>query len=352
MKIGNDILVIPQESLGAKGFFYVGGKVSGQDGKRFISGQMFVEVYVPKKITKQYPLILFHGAGQTNVNWLGTPDGRMGWADYFVQRGYIVYLAEQPARARSAYHPQVDGAQMYAPLEKLEKRFTSNHGLWERSKLHSQWPKNEGNIGDKTFMEFAAAQVEYLPSNKASQQLVQNVAKELLDKTGPAILLTHSQSGPFGWNIADAFPDLVKGIVALEPSGPPFSENFSSDVAQNYGITELPLHFTPPIANPQEIKLKLLKSRASIESDGWVFQEPAPKLPTFIGIPILLLVSESSYHSNYDHLTSYVLNQCAVQHDFVRLEDIGLKGNGHMMMLENNNLDIAAYIDAWLRKHI
>ena len=43
----------------------------------------------------------------------------------------------------------------------------------------------------------------------------------LLDKIGPAILLTHSQSGAFGWPVADARPDLVKAIVAVEPNGPP-----------------------------------------------------------------------------------------------------------------------------------
>jgi pimeloyl-ACP methyl ester carboxylesterase len=44
----------------------------------------------------------------------------------------------------------------------------------------------------------------------------------LLTKIGPAILLTHSQAGAFGWPVADARPDLVKAIVAVEPSGPPF----------------------------------------------------------------------------------------------------------------------------------
>ena len=43
----------------------------------------------------------------------------------------------------------------------------------------------------------------------------------LLDKIGPAILLTHSQSGAMGWPVADSRPNLVRGIIAVEPSGPP-----------------------------------------------------------------------------------------------------------------------------------
>jgi pimeloyl-ACP methyl ester carboxylesterase len=47
-----------------------------------------------------------------------------------------------------------------------------------------------------------------------------NVPAALLDRIGPAIILTHSQSGPFGWLIADARPKLVKAVVAVEPAGP------------------------------------------------------------------------------------------------------------------------------------
>lgn len=97
---------INQDFLGERGYFYVGGHYSGSEGKHHVTDQMFVEVYKPKQCLHPYPVIMFHGAGQTNMNWLMTPDGRMGWADYFVSKGYCVYLAEQPARGRSAYHPE------------------------------------------------------------------------------------------------------------------------------------------------------------------------------------------------------------------------------------------------------
>lgn len=73
-----NVAVIEQSGLKARGYFYAGGTYKGDPGKRHMVGQMFVEVYVPKMIRSPYPMILFHGAGQTNVNWLGTPDGRMG----------------------------------------------------------------------------------------------------------------------------------------------------------------------------------------------------------------------------------------------------------------------------------
>jgi hypothetical protein len=39
-----------------------------------------------------------------------------------------------------------------------------------------------------------------------------------------------------------------------------------------------------------------------------------------------------------------------VKHDFVSLLDVGIRGNGRMMMLEENNLEIAAFLDGWTRK--
>ena len=38
--------------------------------------------------------------------------------------------------------------------------------------------------------------------------------------------------------------------------------------------------------------------------------------------------------------------------DFVRLEDVGISGNGHMMMLELNSDEIIAFIDDWMRNNI
>ena len=115
-------------------------------------------------------------------------------------------------------------------------------------------------------------------------------------------------------------------------------------------MTSIPLHYDPPVEDLKELKLRMLKSPAPGLQDGWVFQETAPQLPNLKGIPILLLTGESSYHAPYDHLTSYVLRQCGVDHDFVRLEDVGIRGNGHMMMLEKNSREIAEWMMDWLSR--
>ena len=80
----------------------------------------------------------------------------------------------------------------------------------------------------------------------------------------------------------------------------------------------------------------------------WAQKEPARKLPNLQKVPIVVLTGEASYHVQYDHCTVKFLEQAGVQTTFIKLADIGLHGNGHMMMLEKNNLEIAAVITRWL----
>jgi pimeloyl-ACP methyl ester carboxylesterase len=76
---------------------------------------------------------------------------------------------------------------------------------------------------------------------------MQAAGAALLDRIGPAILITHSQGGLFGWLIADARPGLVKAIVALEPTGPPYKDAiFQNGVDRLSGLASLPLTYDPP----------------------------------------------------------------------------------------------------------
>lgn len=37
-----------------------------------------------------------------------------------------------------------------------------------------------------------------------------------------------------------------------------------------------------------------------------------------------------------------------MEHDFIRLSELGIRGNGHMMMLEKNNLEIDSQLERWI----
>ncbi|MDQ2801379.1 MAG: hypothetical protein M3Y41_01340 [Pseudomonadota bacterium] len=69
-------------------------------------------------------------------------------------------------------------------------------------------------------------------------------------------------------------------------------------------------------------------------------------------MPILILSSEASYRARYDQCTVRFLTQNGVQPDFVRLPDVGIHGNGHMMMIEKNNDQIAKVLTDWLDQRV
>jgi hypothetical protein len=82
----------------------------------------------------------------------------------------------------------------------------------------------------------------------------------------------------------------------------------------------------------------------------WQQQEPARKLPKLTNTPILIVIAEASYHAAYDHCTANWLTQAGVRNTMIRLGDVGVHGNGHMMMLEKNSEQIAGVMLDWLSK--
>ncbi len=346
-----------------QGCFFVGGRYGESPAGRTMTGQMYVQYQVPAKRRFPYPIVMIHGGGQTGVNFIATPDGRRGWADYFLAQGYAVYVADQPGRGRSGYFPHGYGPSVHRGTATTEQRFSApeNAGLWPQAKLHTQWP-GSGTAGDAAFDQFYASQVEGMADVGAIEAMMREAGVALLERIGPAVLLTHSQGGPLGWTIADARPELVRGILAVEPNGAPVWEMkftgppdyFAEDrITRPWGITRGPLTFEAEAASERDLKFV---RQAQPDGPGlvacWLQAEPARQLTRLRGIPILIVTAEASYHAPYDHCTSLFLKQAGVEHDFVRLADAGLRGNGHMMMLEKNNLEIAAYFRQWLERKV
>lgn len=338
-------------AVARRDFFYVGGEYAGPPGEEVMHGQMYVERLTPRAPRRVWPVVMFHGMGQTATNWLGTPDGRPGWAEHFAAAGYTVYLIDQPARGRSAWQPKLDGELASFAAAFQEWLFTASAAdpRWPQAVKHTQWP-GSGKRGDPVFDAFHATQVPFLADPVETQRLVLAAGTALLDRIGPAVLLTHSQAGTFGWLLADARPALVKAVVAVEPAGPPFENMVIAEgKARAWGLTDLPLTYDPPAAGPDDLAPEL--QAAPDHPDlvrCWQQKAPARRLKNLAGLPVLLVTGEASYHAAYDHCTAQYLAAAAVAVDFVRLEERGIHGNGHMVMLEQNSAEIAALIVDWL----
>ena len=351
-------------SIARQGYFFVGGKYSTVKDQQVMSGQLYVEFQIPSKQTHEWPIVMIHGGGQSGTNFTGTPDGREGWAQYFLRQGYAVYVVDQPGRGRAAYLADLYGGVTPPSLDNAQRRFVApeRYRLWPQARLHTQWP-GTGAPGDAVFDQFYASQLPSIQDFTLQQVLNADAIVALLDRIGPAIVLTHSQSGAFGWPVADRRPDLVKAIVAVEPNGPPFfditnvpaPEWFRDSATQTrpWGVTAVPLSYAPPAKNTSDLAiLRQEKSDAPDLAKCWLQKSPARQLLNLQKIPILIMTAEASYHAPYDHCTVKYLEQAGVHSTWIKLADIGIHGNGHMMMLEKNNLDIAAVISSWLSKSL
>jgi pimeloyl-ACP methyl ester carboxylesterase len=337
---------------------YVGGKTMQVDGREYFYGQMYVEIKIPAHQTHPYPIIMVHGGSMSGTNHTGTPDGREGWAQYFVRRGYAVYVVDQPGRGRSGFLTAASGPMRNSERSNSASRFVSQEKfkLWPQATLHTQWP-GTGAADDPATLQLAMSQLPAIEDFNQQQPLNRDALIALMEKIGPSILLTHSQAGAFTWPVADARPDLVKAILAIEPNGPPFYQvEFigapdwfkQGPLALPYGISILPLTYAPAVSTPSDLQIA-----QQDKADGpdlvrcWLQQDP-PRQLTRLTMPILVLSSEASYHAPYDHCTVKYLEQAGVKPTFIRLAERGIHGNSHMLMVEKNNKDSAAVIEQWL----
>ena len=176
----------------------------------------------------------------------------------------------------------------------------------------------------------------------------------LLKNIGPAVLISHSQGGLMPWVIADVVPDLVKAIVAIEPTGPPFRDAvFSNGSTRPWDLTNIPLTYSPVPTNiTAPLQTQIIPNNASGLTTCIIQASPARQLINMKSIPVLVENGEASYHAVYDDCTWQFLVQAGVPAERLRLEDVDIRGNGHLQFLEKNSDEIAAVLERWIKRKV
>jgi pimeloyl-ACP methyl ester carboxylesterase len=328
-----------QIRLRDQGFFWVGARTVAVENGRVgfgppgpgttIEGQMHVGFQLVAKRRHPYPLVLVHGGGGQATDWMGTPDGRDGWLDYFLAAGFDVYFVDRPAHGRS---PNVGayGALGGPPTtDFIANVFTTQS---------KQYPGGGAANSREVIQHTASSE----PGPTVSNAVLQSNLAELMDKIGPAIVVTHSAGGPSGWLALQARPALVKGVLAIEPA---------------MGITEnlAPLmRFQPALPAGESIRtVELPAERAGLAPCRLQPQDSVRTLPAFAGKKVLFVVAPQSapMFTPTVHCSVHALRQLGADATLARLEDFGLLGNGHFMNEELNNGDIAKRVFIpWLSK--
>lgn len=311
-----------------RGRFWVPGDRVERGGLTYQRGPMYVEWEAPEIAVRPHPIVLMHGGGFQGTEWFDTPDGRPGWAQRLVEAGYVVLVIDRPGHGRSPFHVLTLGDM--GPAFSYE----GGQGIYfpGEDARHTQWPFAPD---DAQAMDEFIAGYGPLPADLAlSQTLDADRTAALLDRIGPAILVTHSASGPDGWLVADRRPELVKAIVAIEPMGPPFADipNIGS---MRWGPAAAPLRFEPPVADAEAVR-NAVPGRL--------------RLPSLVGLPILIVTAEASAFAAASPPTVDFLNAAGASAERLHLPDHGVHGNGHGLIYEKNSDDALAPVLAWLVK--
>ncbi|KAL0941411.1 uncharacterized protein CTRU02_204174 [Colletotrichum truncatum] len=348
----------PPETLHSREIFYVGGQSASDPTGNITIGQIYVEKLTPFLKLRSTPLVFLHGGGISAATWLNTPDNRPGWASYFLKQGYQLYLIDANSIGRStANNPADFNMAVGMSAEFVEMGFTAVKGYntYPQSQLHTQWP-GTGMRGDPTFDQFQQSFIPYTSSYNSQELAIRAAGCELLSLIGAkSYLISHSLGSKFALVISNDCPQLLAGSINLEPSTIPFwayGLGLGGRSANPWGLTNTHVDYEPAVTDASEFtdKIESVGQETLALRNCYRQKEPARQLPKISSVPYVALTGEASVHITYDHCIIDYLKQAGGNPEWIKLGDIGIKGNGHFGHVEKNNLDIASVVHKWIKK--
>jgi hypothetical protein len=325
-------------------------------------GQMYVQFQVPARKYGGWPVIMVHGSSHTAACLESTPDGREGWYPYFVRKGVPSYIVDQSGRGRSGFDESVihegeariaagdasRGTDMIPAFGRI-----TDDGAWTNwfghlvpdgstirtgrliphadaadpnphpDKFQHVAPQFPLDAVDEYYKQLVPNAEVTLPGSTceacdpkaltpANTWTPQNLAT-LVERLGGAVVVTHSQSGIMGHHMTRILKErghlnLLKGLVTLE----------GSCSLPNSGLTAADFDNIPYMA---------LKGDYTVTSE--VCQQTVDAINT-----------------------RRASKQGSAKAEYLKLDEMGILGVTHMMMLDKKNLDIADIIYNWVGRNV
>ena len=271
---------------------------------------MYVEYMIPEKA--KVPVVMVEGGGLSGKSWETTPDGRMGWDEYFVRKGYPSYVADQVWRGRSGSDVTVfnrvrDGRLPPTALPSMTR--TAAQLAWTAFRFGPEYgvPYPDTQFPVASLLEFAKQGVpsfSILPVGAPNPNY--KALADLAVKLKGAVIMGHSQSGLFPLEAALVNSAGIKGIILTEGGSPNYTDE-------------------------QIAKLK--------------------------NVPILVLFADHlgpGEQARFDASVAFInrVNAAGGNAKMLHPPALGIRGNSHMFMLDKNNLQIADLVMKWIDKNV
>ena len=266
--------------------------------------QMYVQYFIPSNRRGSVPLLMWHGGGLTGVTYETTPDGRPGWLNYFVGQGWSVYNSDAVERGRS-------GWAQFPDIFKTEPLFLTKNNPFERFRIGSGDGSYNADMTKARPLpgnQFPLAGYDnftrqVVPRWTSTDDAIVAAYIQLVDRVCPCVILFHSQAGQFGYKVAQARPDKVRGLIAVEPAGG--GDPAKAALLKNIPILQIYGDYIEQDSRWPTIRANGIKFTDAIRAAG--------------GTP-----------------------------EIIDLPKVGIRGNSHMLMMDKNNLEVAALIQKWL----
>jgi len=286
--------------------------------------KMYYEKITPVTKKHRESIILIHGGAHTGSCYKSTPDGRDGWAYYFVEKGFEVFVPDWPGSGRSGY----------IPLEKIN-----------------------------------------------SDLVITGLSKLIEKIDGKVILVTHSMSGAYGWKLIELFGEKIVKVIGVAPAPMGNIQKISelvNETDQGWTINFLGREFNlsavkPFVCDENFINKKLIGEKSKffprkhIKNYYSSLQTIAPNLLyqrfntkgsqlkiedlsklNKTKILVITGTEDLDHPKELDEQIVTFFKENNVKADFVYLGDKSISGNGHMCMLEKNSHQIVDLMHDWI----
>lgn len=325
-----------------QGSFFAGGKTIQTPGELNYSVPMnpsgqtlhgdsaYVFYQIPIN-AREIPIVFLHGSGQSGKSWETTPDGRDGFQNIFLERGFKVYIVDQPRRGRAGNSttPTNLDATTHDQLWFTNFRIGDFSG-----KLFDGVQFPEGDYARDQFFKQMTPNTGTYESSVITDSMV-----ALFDKIGDGILVTHSAGGDPGWMTAIRNQN-VRAVVAYEPGGgfafPAGEEPAEMESSSPFGnlkpnvisaeefdrLTKIPivLYFGDNIPSGD-------KPLKRWELDNW------------------------RVRLNMARLFVDAINRHGGNATLISLPEVGIYGNDHFLFADRNNVELADLLSDWLKRN-
>lgn len=328
---GQDAQIIIQE----QGSFAVGGTVISNpgtfdpvkmtpEGQTYHGDHAYVFYQIPEK-SRKLPLVLWHGFGQSSKTWETTPDGREGYQNIFLRRGYSVYVIDQPRRGRAGRSTQPISI---TPVPDEQRWFNIFRvGIWPDYFEGVQFSQEPYAL-EQYFRQMTP------DTGPIDIGINSDAVSALFERIGEGILVTHSHSGGMGWQAVMKNKN-IRAVVSYEPgSGFIFPEG--------------------------EVPEEMPSSAGALNASG----VPLTDFVKLTRIPIVIYYGDNipeqpSRNPGQDNwrvrlamakLWAAAVNRHGGDATVVHLPEQGVHGNTHFPFSDLNNIEIADIMSAWLKE--